>query len=215
MNVSITGAPYSAVRETSNSRTLADGTHIAPKPSTEKIYRDSQGRERSERPLCSESADVPEAVLVSIQDPVAGFAYYLDQQKHIAYRYVLKVNHQGDPSEGVGFGEPRPGPGFQLTTENLGNQTIEGVLAEGRRFTMVIPVGAQGNDRSLTNIKEIWISQEIKANVLWKIIDPRGDMTIRLTDISRAEPDPSLFQPPFDYTVEDAQGQVTITFTRP
>ena len=37
-------APYSAVQESFTIQTLADGKHISRKPTSEKIYRDSQGK---------------------------------------------------------------------------------------------------------------------------------------------------------------------------
>jgi hypothetical protein len=42
-------------------------------------------------------------------------------------------------------------------------------------------------------------------NVLYKGSDPRcGGMTTQLSSISLAEPDPSLFIPPADYTIAEA-----------
>jgi len=218
-------APYSAVRESSTVQTLADGTRISPKPHTEKFYRDSQGRERTERPLCGNSPEVSEALLVSIRDPVASYAYYLDQQNHIAYRYVLKIRHPGDvPATGSPAGSPPPAANqservvtpVQETSEPLGSRSIEGVTAEGKRTTRIIPAGAEDNDRLITIVTESWFSSEIHASVLVKVDDPRrGESSMRLTNIDRTEPDISLFQPPADYKIEDAIDRVTIKYTRP
>jgi hypothetical protein len=92
----------------------------------------------------------------------------------------------------------------QISRESLGTQTVEGVLAEGTRATMVFPIGAVGNDRPITTVSESWMSPELKMVVLSKNSDPRnGESTTRLTNISRAEPNPSLFQIPSDYEVVD------------
>lgn len=94
----------------------------------------------------------------------------------------------------------------QISRESLGTQTIEGMLAEGTRTTMIFPVGAVGNDRPLTTVHETWTSPELKITVLSKESDPRqGESTTRLTNISRAEPDATLFQVPPDYQIIDAQ----------
>jgi hypothetical protein len=53
-------------------------------------------------------------------------------------------------------------------------------------------------------VNERWYSPELQTVVLSKNSDPRmGETTYRLTNISRGEPDPSLFQVPTDYTVKE------------
>ena len=75
-------------------------------------------------------------------------------------------------------------------------------MATGRRTTSTWPAGSQGNDRSIAMISEIWTSPELNITILTKDSDPRsGENTTKLINISRAEPDPSLFQPPLDYTI--------------
>ena len=103
----------------------------------------------------------------------------------------------------------------QFTTENLGTQVMEGVLVEGRRQTTIFPVNSQGNDRPIVVTSETWMSPDLKLMVLSKTSDPRsGEHTVRMTNLSRDEPDPSQFQPPPDYTVVDETGQFTIHFSR-
>ena len=80
------------------------------------------------------------------------------------------------------------------TKEDLGQQTIEGVLATGTRTTIVMPTGAIGNERPITIVSEEWISTDLKVLVLTKHSDPRvGETTYRLTGIDRGEPNPALF----------------------
>ena len=98
---------------------------------------------------------------------------------------------------------PRP----EVKNESLGPDIKEGISVEGRRITTVYPVGFFGNDRPITVINETWTSPELGMMVLSKMSDPRsGESTTRLTNVSRAEPDASLFQVPPDYTVEGEQG---------
>ncbi|HTA47311.1 MAG TPA: hypothetical protein VK789_32935 [Bryobacteraceae bacterium] len=90
----------------------------------------------------------------------------------------------------------------RFSHESLGTQTIEGVLAEGSRTTVTYPIGSLGNDKPITTTMESWMSPELKMVVLSKNPDPRnGDSTMRLTNISRAEPDALLFQVPPDYEI--------------
>jgi hypothetical protein len=91
--------------------------------------------------------------------------------------------------------------------EDLGTEIIEGVSAKGRLQTTTLPVGAVGNDRPLVTTNETWTSTELHITVLSKTSDPRnGDTTMRLINISRAEPDPTLFQAPPDYQIEEEPG---------
>jgi hypothetical protein len=89
--------------------------------------------------------------------------------------------------------------------ESLGKQTIEGVEAEGTRFTTTIAAGEIGNEQPLEIVFESWYSPELQTVVVSKHSDPRtGENTYRLTNINRTEPAHSLFEVPADYTVQEA-----------
>jgi hypothetical protein len=93
---------------------------------------------------------------------------------------------------------------FQTSTESLGQQTIEGVAAEGKRTTTTIPAGAMGNQRPMSIVTEEWFSSELQVVVLSTTKDPRmGETAYRLTNIQRSEPPATLFTLPADYTVKD------------
>lgn len=90
------------------------------------------------------------------------------------------------------------------TTENLGDQTIDGIHATGTRMTTTIPVGGMGNEQPMHVTSERWYSPELKAAVLTKHTDPwAGELKTQFTNVSTAEPDSSLFQVPADYKVVD------------
>ena len=100
------------------------------------------------------------------------------------------------------------------TTEPLGSQTIEGVVANGVRTTRTIPAGQMGNERAITIVTEVWTSPDLKTIVSSKRNDPRmGEQTFQLTNIVRAEPDPSLFTVPADFKIVDG-GPKTIIYRR-
>jgi hypothetical protein len=231
----VAGAPYCAEQITEHVQTLADGTHITQPAQMTKLYRDSQGRTRTER-----SAPLPPGplgngvnapVFIEISDPVGGVRYTLETQNHTAHRMSIPVTLRPPappPTNATGPSAARtiqllPGRVApqsastppdqslrpQISRESLGTQTIEGVLAEGSRTTVTYPVGAIGNDRPITTITETWTSPELKMVILSKDSDPRnGESTTRLTNVTRAEPDPSLFQIPADYEIIDPQAVV-------
>lgn len=88
----------------------------------------------------------------------------------------------------------------QVTREDLGTQTMEGVLVTGTRMTRTIPAGKIGNEQPINIVTEVWTSPELKTVVMSKRSDPRtGEQTFRLTNITRAEPDASLFTVPADF----------------
>jgi hypothetical protein len=88
--------------------------------------------------------------------------------------------------------------------EDLGDQVMEGVRAHGRREKRTIAVGEIGNDRPIDVTSETWFSDDLQTIVLSKRTDPRvGDSEFKLTNISRVEPDASLFQIPANYTLKD------------
>lgn len=87
--------------------------------------------------------------------------------------------------------------------EELAQQVIEGVAATGTRTTTTIPAGTIGNAQEIRVISEQWFSPDLQVLVMTKHSDPRsGENTYKLTNIVRAEPDPSLFVVPPDYTVK-------------
>lgn len=91
-----------------------------------------------------------------------------------------------------------------VQVEDLGTRTIEGVEATGTRRTVTIEAGAIGNEQPIRIVSERWYAPALKTVVLSKRNDPRtGEHTYRLTSILAGEPDPSLFQVPPDYTIEE------------
>jgi hypothetical protein len=93
----VTGAPYSGEEINENVKVLADGTRITQKMMARKVWRDSEGRTRTERPLGMGSNQASMPLIVEITDPVAGFNYTLDTQNKVAHRQVIPPM----PSRGV------------------------------------------------------------------------------------------------------------------
>jgi hypothetical protein len=215
----VPGAPYTATALTETTQTLADGNRIVNK-TTAMLARDSQGRTRREETMDKIG---PWAVhtpqLVFISDPVSQTTVVLDTthqtvlakgtkttaQSAVTTRTVEKkmIVSQGsnDAVEQKIVVSTGAGESGQVKTESLGTQTIEGLIAEGKRTTRTIPAGQIGNERPLEITSEVWFSPELQIVVLSKRNDPRlGETVYRLTDIKRIEPDHSLFEIPSGYT---------------
>lgn len=118
----------------------------------------------------------------------------------------------GEPGADVGFGnvfvstEAGPG-GPDSQTENLGDQTFDGIHATGTRVSTTIPAGKMGNEQPIVVTSERWYSPELKATIMTKHNDPwAGEMKTQFTSVNTAEPDSSLFVVPTDYKVTDEKG---------
>jgi hypothetical protein len=104
--------------------------------------------------------------------------------------------------------QARQGAGTPSTTEDLGMMHQNGVPAQGTRTTLTIPVGQIGNNREIKVVNERWYSQELQMTVKSVNSDPRfGTNTYELKNISRSNPDASLFQIPPDYTTLEGGGR--------
>jgi hypothetical protein len=102
--------------------------------------------------------------------------------------------------------EGQAGP-LNSTTEDLGEQVLEGVLAHGTRETSTIPAGALGNQRAIVITSERWYSAEIDAVVSSKTSDPRfGETIYKLVNVVREEPAPDLFTIPSGYELQADAG---------
>jgi hypothetical protein len=210
----VTGAPFSAVAVTETTQTLADGNHIARKTQTN-LFRDSQGRVRREVTLEAFgplAASGQTKSFVSINDPVAGTHYVLHLDTKTAEQLPGPGGRIGAAIKGHIEGKlhahvQETVAEGTLTKEDLGTQTMEGVSAQGTRFTHVIPAGEIGNEKPITVVREVWYSNDLQMVLMTKRSDPRfGETTYTLSNVQRSEPDASLFKVPSDYTVTQGPG---------
>jgi hypothetical protein len=208
----VKGAPYSAEAVTETTQTLADSNRIFTSQSSMQ-YRDGMGRERREQTMLKApgaSGAAPDIVMIS--DPVANVSYSLNTREHSAQKTrSLRLGIAGTPELvtmrlAVGTRSLLPDPRDSGTdkTEDLGSQLFEGVAAKGTRTTRTIPAGQIGNQLPIQIVDESWLSPELQVTVLTRHNDPRqGETVYKLTNIIRAEPDPSLFRVPADYEINE------------
>ena len=185
--------------------------------------------------------------LITIVDAAAGARYVLDANTKTARKMplpkpltmvsdkdlhharpvikedrVMIFHGPGQPEGDVNFGnvfintEVGPG-GPQANSENLGDQTFDGIHATGTRMTTTIPAGKMGNEQAILVTSERWYSPELKATIMTKHNDPwAGEMKTQFTNVNTAEPDASLFAIPSDYKiVEEKGGPFTIKLKPP
>jgi hypothetical protein len=220
-NKLVKGAPYSAQAITEKTQNLADGNRIV-RQNTASLYRDKDGRTRREQQFGAlgfwvAEKDAPPTIF--IHDPVAGVSYILDSKNQMAHKLMpkadrMKMHPPGGPEHAFGMKMQGPDRVFRFQhgakndvdqkTESLGKQMIEGVEAEGTRTTITIPAGEIGNELPILIVSERWYSSELQIPVLTKNSDPRfGETTYRVINIRKEDPDPSLFQVPAGYKIEN------------
>lgn len=211
-----TGAPYSLVRETHRSSTLANGTHIEENSSAVHMYRDSEGRTRLETYVARGHGgeNALDLAAVTIIDLVAGKCYFLNPHLLTAAETGFPIagttsHNAAPPTAKVGTADGSQGGPVvnaestpEMTHESLGPREMDGVTVTGTRFTQTYPVGSIGNDRPIVVVRTIWHSEELGIDMLGEVSDPRtGDVTTRVMQLDRTEPDPSLFQVPPNYQI--------------
>jgi len=227
----VQGAPYSATITNESVQTLADGNRIV-QSSTGTTARDSHGRTRQDAPLPPignlSAANAPH--LVFIMDPVAQVSYTLNLTDKTAEKMSIPSGAPGPSAATAGARQvfvtqsgavqvpdaPSPPPAIviakslgseehaEVTTEDLGTETMEGLLVTGTRTTRTIPAGEIGNEKPISIVTEVWTSPDLKTIVYSKRSDPRmGEQTFKLANIVRAEPDASQFTVPADFKLTD------------
>jgi hypothetical protein len=198
----ITGSPLSGDIVTSRDTTLADGNRIHNE-STTKVYRDAQGRVRRDVgvDLATPATGNVKRSMVVISDPLAGKRYMLNPDNKTAREMPMHgPKHQGEEHMKAMGGPAEPGP---ITKEQMGTKSVNGIQAEGVRVTRTIPAGAIGNDKPIEVVTERWYSTDLQIAVMTVHTDPMmGTVTTKLVNVTRGDPDASLFQVPSDYKVE-------------
>jgi len=204
----VADAPYCG--ETRNVRTItqADGTQKTEEYAPSKSCRDSAGRSRVESPVWLQPGGPQVGPLeILLRDPVARAKYVVYPVNKTVYRQQLPPVKAVHPPRPMPFPAE---PAVLASEEKLGTQVMEGLVVEGRRYTL--PPGSSGNwDTRVTRIAESWWSPELGVSVLEKTSDAvKGELVHTLIHITRGEPDPEMLRLPPDYAVVDEGGDFTI-----
>lgn len=128
--------------------------------------------------------------------------------KPVKFRAVLNFNFTLVPEASSPDQIASKAPKYTVQTEPLGKQMIEGVECNGERKVTTLLTGAIGNDRPIETVTETWYAPQLRMMILSKRRDPRfGESTYRVTNLTRAEPEASLFQLPPDYTIKESKSK--------
>jgi hypothetical protein len=204
----VSGAPFTASFSTQETQTLTDGNKIETS-TTGTMARDTQGRTRRDMTLpaigpWAAAGKTPPQVSF-INDPVVGTSYVLEADTKTARQ--MRGGHRGDGNGGPGGEGKGTEAKKETTTESLGTQTINGISAQGTRYTRTIPAGAMGNEKPIAIVTDRWYSPDLQITVMTKRTDPRmGETVFQLTNIQKQEPAATLFQVPSDYTIQQGHG---------
>ncbi len=214
----VTGRPFSGTEEHHTLQVLGDGTRIENK-SSDKFYRDDQGRTRIEQdngtvmiedPVQGSSAEIngnnktvrsyteskltPEKK-IALDNRAKTFSFSSSSSTStgdavLADKLKAEAMAKMDKAKAAASGETH-------NEEDLGFQLINGISAQGTRTTTTIPAGQIGNDRPINIVSERWFSPDLQMLIRSSNKDPRfGETTYDLTIISQTPPDASLFQIP-------------------
>jgi len=215
--------PLVAEYATTSTSTLSTPTATVTHGGLKSLARDSQGRVRVVRSAGKytvknpngEEAEV-ERLSTVICDPAASYTMMvLDNANKTATVYARKgaTRWTFKPDQGQGesfctrlFATRERSPRNQV--EDLGHQQISGYDTVGIRIH-VAPLGATGASFS----QELWCSDDLGAVLQQSSSSEsragkgfKNESTIQ--NIERREPEPSLFQIPYDYTVLERAGDL-------
>ena len=216
--------PYTAEYKITRVQTLAGGATISHE-STEVVAVDSQGRRMTATTTVPTSGDQTPRTHVSVFDPVA--------------RTNSNWSVPGQKATVMAMPPPTPGRNCQSTAvapatsaslapriertkpevEELGTETIQGIEAHGRRTIFTTPAGAIGNDEPLVRTSEMWtaVAPGLRGLMVREVTDDpqSGKMTKEMSNLTQAEPDASVFDPPAGYEIENKDAPVPSCIATP
>jgi hypothetical protein len=195
----VTGAPYSALGTSETVTTLADGNRIVRQNSV-RLWRDSDGRTRSEFSISSVGGPLPldlNTHVTVIDDPTTRERTMLQSGRKAVTTPIspCRAPVEGEPE----FVGPVRAPRALNVTgpKRLGERKLDGETVAGSRIEATIPAGAIGNEQPIKMSAEQWYGKDLQVVVEATYRDPRtGDTKYKLRDIQRDEPDASLFRIP-------------------
>ena len=151
------------------------------------VARDSAGRLRLSHTNCD-----------SVFDPVEGRRLVILADSRVAYRtpWTKFPNVPVDAMPGALL-VPQNSSGSEplLETEQLGQQSIEGIECSGTRVVRT--------DQQTRVMLEEWSNRELGLIVVLTMSDGEENYSLRLCNIRRGEPDASLFTIPSGYMITD------------
>lgn len=233
----VKNSSFSAEFQSESVRILPDnasqnnGSQVVSRVTT-LVYRDRDGRNRREQTIhatgqtAGTSGTAATGQAIEIYDPVSGFGYTLYPATRTAYRYKKPADQQTAAAvwdkvpQTIEITSSDKGSDNQTTQykldppriEALGNRTIKGAQAIGKRFTLKIPMNAVGNPLETETVHEVWYAPQLKMLIQSSTKNPhQGEHTFQMTSLSQTEPSASLFRVPSDYKIIEMGALITDT----
>jgi hypothetical protein len=217
----VVGHPFSATKYARRIKVLPDGKEqfIVNLRYPVKIARDEQGRIMMQKigedllPEC-DKLEMPEpppcpAWGTFVMDPVVRTDTHWLRGERAAHGAVDMPLSQDQLEEvaRVTSEIPEVAPDIDtdatdVSTADLGDKTVEGMMAHGVRTTVIYPAGHSGNQSPITWIHEVWTAPEMKLIVRVVEGDPHGEELVWGLEKISLQPDPALFRPPDDYELQ-------------
>lgn len=199
---SIPGFPLSAVVETENTTTGADGSTVVV-TYRQSIFRDVHGRTRVDQDLnpVGEPPN-PQLVTIAVYDPAHKTIVDLFPDAKTAIKTLLdppKPRRQQacaplPPIDPRFLAKQLPSKPPEFHLEELAPDSINGMKLRHGRQTIKYPAHSFGNKSAYSIVTHFWYSQKWQVFVRVKQTGPgKTSHTVSLRDLRRDEPDPSLF----------------------
>jgi hypothetical protein len=197
-------APFTGVIKVDRTIVHSDGK-VESLKTIRDTARDSRGRIYNvfRELVPPDFAGTPPTIRVHFYDPQTRNYTYLYPAHHTYMTGTVNHPPAAEPADLIASPAGNSATLNQFTKQqDLGTQSIDGVKAHGVRLTQTIPAGSTGSEVVLTD--EYWYSDDLHMNVMVRHDDPRtGSVTMTLTQATRTDPDPSLFQIPEGYKPAD------------
>ncbi|MGC2109321.1 MAG: hypothetical protein WA655_07370 [Candidatus Korobacteraceae bacterium] len=203
----VRNAPLSADVITEYDRVLAYGGHIH-REMRGKVFRDSQGRVRTETEQPNPWTGAEQLARITIQDPARHFVIHLDPRTRTAT--ICRMGQTPiakDVASATGISLPHSASTKTtlLKSEDLGTKFFDGVAATGTRTTRAFDGEVMENGRPVVMVTESWFAHDLQIVVLSETDDNQsGRDSMKLANIVRVEPNPQLFAIPPDYTLKES-----------
>lgn len=202
---SIPNVPFAAKIAVTWDEPLAGGGTVSRKYYT-MVARDSQGRVHRETRgfIRADSNEEPPLQSVTILDPVSGNRTVCKQPLMTCARGAFHPRLESPEASGALVMSNKN----NVSRENLGQRTMFGLSVTGTRETDANVAGTHGSSRLALSQTETWYSADLHMPMSVIRTNPQmGQVTLTVTELTRAEPDASWFAPPSGFEVKSAQNR--------
>ena len=199
----VVNAPFTAKVMVTWDQPMVGGGTVSRKYYT-LVARDSQGRVHRETRdfIPANSTAEPPLRSFAVTDPVASTRITCMQD---AMNCTVLAYHAPLFATEVASGLT-PVHTKGLSRESLGGQTMNSVPVVGTRETTSTVAGTGGYSRVVISSRELWYSPDLNIDLSVIRKDPQlGQITLTVTDLLRAEPNPSWFGVPPGYKTVDTR----------